>query len=165
MSPGLVYATLYITAYVLWAGVVRSRVDPWVRRHIQERLGVEVVWVEALRFPMRTWTWGLSSLGDEALDAHLALVSTVACFLGACLPMAIFVGMLSQSSVFLSLHLRQALYLASIPLLVFFMASQMRRPEAARKAGAFRSDEPMRPSFGTLPEMADRADAKDGTLP
>jgi two-component system, OmpR family, sensor histidine kinase KdpD len=165
MSPGLVYATLYITAHVLWAGVFRSRVDPWVRRRIQERLGIEVVWVEALRFPMRTWTWGLSSPGDEELDARLALVSTVACFLGACLPMVVFVGTLSQWSVFLSLHLRQALYLASVPLLVFFMASQMRRPDVGRKAGAFRSDEPTSPSSGKLPGMADWADGRDRTLP
>jgi hypothetical protein len=129
MNIDLVRATVYITAYVAWASLFRSRIDPWLREHIGSRFGIEVVWVPALSFPVRAWTWGLSRSANERLDSRLALGSAMTCLTAGCLPAAILCA-LSRWTTYLSPVLGHALYLASTPLLLFFLVSQMQRPAA-----------------------------------
>jgi hypothetical protein len=128
MSIDLAYAAAYITAYVAWTSLFRSSIDPWMRRHLGDRFGVEVIWVPAVSFPVKAWTWGLTASRDE-LDSRLAFLSAAACFAGASLPTALLC-VLSRWTTCLSLSLRHALYLASTPLLLFFLVSQMKRQEA-----------------------------------
>ena len=127
MTLDLLKALIYITAYVSWMSVFRSRVDPLLREHIGSRLGIEVVWVPTVSFPVRAWTWGLSQATNERLDARLAFLSAMTCICAGSLP-TVVLCVFSRWTVWLSPALMQALYLASTPMLLVFLASQMRRP-------------------------------------
>lgn len=126
MNADLLYATAYITGYIAWTNIFRSRIDPWLRERIGSRIGVEVVWVPALSFPVKTSTWGLPYSTNARLDSRLALGSAMTCLAAGCMPTAVLC-VLSRWTSFLSLTLKHALFLAWTPLLLVFLASQMKR--------------------------------------
>ncbi len=51
MSSEWAWGCLYLVAYAGWGWLFRSRVDPWVRRLLGKRLGVDVIWLPASTFP------------------------------------------------------------------------------------------------------------------
>ena len=83
MTGEWAWGCIYLTAYQAWAWFFRSRIDPWARRFVGGRLGVEVVWLLASSFPMEVWTWGLAGRKGHRFDPQIALCSTAVCFAAA----------------------------------------------------------------------------------
>jgi hypothetical protein len=132
MTGEWAWGCIYLTAYQAWAWFFRSRIDPWARRVVGGRLGVEVVWLPASSFPMEVWTWGLAGRKGHRFNPQIALCSTAVCFAAALLPTALLC-MLLRWTTCLSARSEHALYLATPPLIAVFVASYMRRTRLDEK--------------------------------
>jgi len=113
-------AGAYIALNLGWAKVFRAWVDPWLRRRVGAIMGVEIVWVEALRFPLRASIWGVTGQGDGRIQALVGLLAAGAMFAGAMVPIVALSFVLSLTS-WVPQNTAHALYLVSIVLLVLFL--------------------------------------------
>jgi hypothetical protein len=134
----LTCACLYVAGHQGWAWGVRSRIEPWARRIWGRRLGVEIIWEPATTFPIALWTWGLASRRHRRPDARLAAWCVALTFGGALAPVAVLALLLRTTGP--SAHFAHVLYLATVPLMVFFVASQLTGRADAAAVPRERSD-------------------------
>jgi hypothetical protein len=134
VSVDWAWGCLYLAAYGAWAGVFRSRVDPWARRLVGARLRVEVVWLPASGFPLELWLWGLAERRGHRFDSRVALGSTAICLAGAFLPTALLCFFLHWMPA--TAPLGHALYLSTPPLVLVFVISHLRGRATASTGGS-----------------------------
>jgi len=116
------FAGSYIAAFMAWASVFRRWIDPWLRRRIGALMGVEIVWVEALRFPLRARIWGTRHAADERVETRVGFVAAGALFGAAMVPIVALSALLA-STARVPEDVGHALYLMSTVLLVVFLRS------------------------------------------
>jgi hypothetical protein len=131
MSLDWAWGCLYLAAYGGWAWLFRSHVDPWARRLVGGRLGTEVIWLPASTFPLELWIWGLSERRGHRFDSRVALGSTGVCLAAAFLPTALLCFVLHWAPG-ATRQLGHALYLTTVPLVLLFVISHLRRRGADR---------------------------------
>jgi hypothetical protein len=115
-----------------------------------KRLGVDVIWLRATKFPLEIWVWGLAGRrhGRSRLDSRIALASVAICLAGAFMPTAALCLLLHWSP---SDQLGPALYLTTPLILPVFVASHLKWRASdslsnALRATAGRHDEAPPPS-------------------
>ena len=111
---------MYIAAYLGWARLFRAWIDPWLRRQIGAFMGVRIVWVDALHFPLGVRIWGVLPDAGERVEAHVALVAAGVLF-GAALVPIVALSLLLSATTWVSTDTAHALYLVSVVLLILFL--------------------------------------------
>src|SRR5689334_13086989 len=114
------FAGMYIAAYLAWAKIFRAWLDPWLRSRIGALMGVTIVWVDALRFPMHARIWGVVPPADELTETHVGLLAAGVMFGAAMLPIVALSLVLSLTT-WLPERMAHALYLVSVALIVVFL--------------------------------------------
>jgi hypothetical protein len=126
MTADWAWGCTVLAAYQAWAWFFRMRIDPWARRVVGGHLGVEIVWLQASRFPLEVWLWGFGGRGEKRFDSRMAACSTAVCFGAALAPIGL-VSLLMHWTTWMSSRFGHALYLVTPPLIAVFVVSQMRR--------------------------------------